>query len=122
MISLCRRFYWAKIVWVEIQIWSKWFKLGAVLGLRWNYTSCKKAGHPSQLDACLPVRLKVLTQKFRMVPLLQRCRHRIQRIKFWMDRMAALKSDESALKSNMHKGPTGARRQKCTSVEGDAWG
>ena len=38
-----------------------------------------------------------------MVPLLERCRHRIQRTKFWMDRMDALKSDEQALKSNMRK-------------------
>ena len=29
-----------------------------------------KAGHPSQLDACLPMRLKLLSQKFRVVPLL----------------------------------------------------
>ena len=57
-----------------------------------------KAGH-----ACLPVSLKVLSQNFRMVPLLERCRHRIQRTKFWMDRMAALKSDEQTLKSKMRK-------------------
>ena len=34
---------------------------------------------------------------------LERCHHRIQRTKFWMDRMAALKSDERTLKSKMHK-------------------
>ena len=62
-----------------------------------------KAGHPSQLDACLPVRLKLLSQKFRVVPLLERCRHRIQRTKFWMDRMAVLKSQEQILKANMHE-------------------
>ena len=62
-----------------------------------------KAGHPSQLDACLPLRLKVLSQKFRMVPLLERCRRSIQRTKFWMDRMAALKSDEQTLKASMHE-------------------
>ena len=38
-----------------------------------------------------------------MAPLLERCRHRIQRTKFWMDRMAALKSDEQTLKANMHE-------------------
>ena len=71
-----------------VQTWgSPWSPLEFV-------NQAAKAGHPSQLDACLPVRLKVLTQKFRMVPLLERCRHRIQRIKFWMDRMATLKSDE----------------------------
>ena len=62
-----------------------------------------KAGHPSQLDACLPLRLKLLSQKFRVVPLLERCCRRIQRTKFWMDRMAALKSDEQTLKANMHE-------------------
>ena len=80
-----------------VQTWgSPWFPLEFV-------SQAAKAGHPSQLDACLPVRLKVLSQKFRMVPLLERCRHCIQRTKLWMDRMAALKSDEQALKSNMHK-------------------
>ena len=62
-----------------------------------------KAGHPSQLDACLPMRLKLLSQKFRMVPLLERCRHRIQKTKFWMDRMAVLKSKEKILKASVHE-------------------
>ena len=62
-----------------------------------------KAGHPSQLDACLPMRLKLLSQKFRVVPLFERCRHRIQKTKFWMDRMAVLKSEEKMLKASMHE-------------------
>ena len=62
-----------------------------------------KAGHPSQLDACLPMRLKLLSQKFRVVPLLERCRHRIHKTKFWMDRMAVLKSQEKILKASMRK-------------------
>ena len=62
-----------------------------------------KAGHPSQLDACLPMRLKLLSQKFRVVPVLERCRHRIQKTKFWMDRMAVLKSQEKILKASMHE-------------------
>ena len=62
-----------------------------------------KAGHPSQLDACLPMRLKLLSQKFRVVPVLERCRHRIQRTKFWMDRMAVLQSEEKVLKASMHE-------------------
>ena len=62
-----------------------------------------KAGHPSQLDACLPIRLRLLPQKFRMVPLLERFRHRIQKTKFWMDRMAVLKSKEQILKASMHE-------------------
>ena len=45
----------------------------------------------------------MLSQKFRMVPLLEGCRHRIQRTKFWMGRMAALKSDKQTLKANMHE-------------------
>ena len=61
------------------------------------------AGHPSQLDACLPMRLNLLSQKFRVVPLLERCRHRIQKTKFWMDRMAVLKSEEMILKASMHE-------------------
>ena len=62
-----------------------------------------KAGHPSQLDACLPVRLKLLSQKFRVVSLIERCRHRIQRTKFCMDRMAALQSEEKVLKASVHE-------------------
>ena len=62
-----------------------------------------KAGHPSQLDACLPMRLKLLSQKFRVVPLLERCRHRIHKTKFWMDRMAVLKSQEKILKASVRK-------------------
>ena len=62
-----------------------------------------KAGHPSRLDACLPMRLKLFSQKFRVVPLLECCRHRIQKTKFWMDRMAVLKSQEKILKASMHK-------------------
>ena len=61
-----------------------------------------KAGHPSQLDACLPMRLKLLSQKFRVVPLLERCRHRIQKTKFW-NRMAVLKSQEKILKASVHE-------------------
>ena len=38
-----------------------------------------KAGHPSQLDACLPTRLKLLSQKFHVTPLIERCRIRIQK-------------------------------------------
>ena len=80
-----------------VQTWgSPWSPLEFV-------SQAAKAGHPSQLDACLPLRLKVLSQKFRMVPLLERCRHSIQRTKFWMDRMAALKSDEQTLKASMHE-------------------
>ena len=62
-----------------------------------------KAGHPSQLDACLPMRSKLLSQKFRVVPLFERCRHRIQKTKFWMDRMAVLKSEEKMLKASVHE-------------------
>ena len=62
-----------------------------------------KAGHPSQLDACLPFRLKLLAQKFRVTSLSERCKHRIQKTKFRMDRMASLKSDEIAMKASMHK-------------------
>ena len=82
---------------------GKWFKRGAALGLRWNLSVQLLKLGVLQLDACLPLRLKVLSQKFRMVPLLERCRHRIQRTKFWMDRMAALKSDEQTLKANMRE-------------------
>ncbi len=62
-----------------------------------------RAGHPSQLDACLPMRLKLLAQNFRVTPLIERCKHRIQKTKFWMDRMASLKSDEMTLRASMHK-------------------
>ena len=62
-----------------------------------------RAGHPSQLDACLPMRFKLLSQKFRVIPLIERCKHRIRKTKFWMDRMASLKSEEMILKANMHK-------------------
>ena len=80
-----------------VQTWgSPWSPLEFV-------SQAAKAGHPSQLDACLPLRLKVLSQKFRVVPLLKCCRRRIQRTKFWMDRMAALKPDEQTLKANMHE-------------------
>ena len=46
---------------------------------------------------------KLLSQKFRVIPLLERCRQRIQKTKFWMDRMAALKSKEQVLKAGMHE-------------------
>ena len=47
-----------------VQTWgSPWSPLEFV-------SQAAKAGHPSQLDACLPLRLKVLSQKFRMVPCL----------------------------------------------------
>ena len=62
-----------------------------------------KAGHPSQLDACLPMRSKLLSQKFRVVPLIERCKHRIRKTKLWMDRMASLKSEETSLKASVHK-------------------
>ena len=62
-----------------------------------------KAGHPSQLDACLPTRLKLLAQKFQVTPLLERCRIRIQKTKFWMDRMASLKSEEQLLKASVRE-------------------
>ena len=66
-------------------------------------TNAVRAGHPSQLDACLPIRLKLVAQKFRVTPLIERCKQRIQKTKFWMNRMAALKSDEMALKDGMHE-------------------
>lgn len=50
----------------------------------------------------LPVRLKVLTQKFLVAPLTEWCRHRIQRIKFWMGRMAQLKVRKQGHKKDMH--------------------
>ena len=80
------------------------FRLGAARGPPMEFVQeAVKAGHPSQLDACLPLRLKLLSQKFRLTPLIERCKHRIQKTKFWMDRMASLKSEEMALKANMHK-------------------
>lgn len=72
-------------------------------GSPWSPMECvkqaAKAGHPSQLDACLPVRLKVLTQKCRVVPLIEGCRNHIQRTKFWIDRMAQLQVREKGLKN-----------------------
>ena len=62
-----------------------------------------KAGHPLQLDSCLPSRPKVLTEKFRNMSLLDRVRHRIGRTKFLVDRMAPLKSDQHVLKQSMRQ-------------------
>lgn len=41
-----------------------------------------KAGHPSQLDACLPARLASLAQTMQVTPVFERCKLRIQKTKF----------------------------------------
>ena len=61
-----------------------------------------KAGHPMQLQSCLPPRLTKLVASFNDFLVLQRLQWRIDRLRHWSARRNALREAEKELHRNMH--------------------
>ena len=60
-----------------------------------------KFGHPATLQSCLPDVLKETVEKYQTMDAQQRMSYRAGRLGFWLKRLASLRSEESALKSEM---------------------
>ncbi len=61
-----------------------------------------KAGHPMQLQSCLPSRLTKLVSSLSDFPVLRRLQGRIDRLKHWSERRQVLKEAERKLHETMH--------------------